>query len=52
MVEIEKDRLVMESNQRPHYSLNDLLSQCDDSADISQEDQEWLNNKPINRELL
>lgn len=34
------------------YRLDDLLAQCDASADRSDEDQAWLAAKPCGRELL
>ena len=34
------------------YRLDDLHSQCDPLADISKEDENWLNDKPEGGELL
>ena len=33
------------------YTLEELLSQCT-AADFSEEDREWLNAKPVGRELI
>jgi len=44
--------LVVEPKLRQRYSLDELLAQCDATAEISTEDHAWLNNKPLGRELL
>jgi antitoxin ChpS len=36
---------------KPSYTLEELLSQCTE-ADIAEEDREWLNAKPVGRELI
>jgi antitoxin ChpS len=36
---------------KPNYTLEELLSQCTD-ADFSEEDREWLDAKPVGRELI
>jgi antitoxin ChpS len=51
-VTIENGRLVIEPTARPHYTLDELLAQCDASAEISSEDQQWLDNPPLGNELL
>ncbi len=33
-------------------SLEDLLAQCDASSEMSVEDREWLDSKPVGNELL
>ncbi len=33
-------------------SLDELLAQCDETADFSAEDQAWLDSKPVGRELF
>lgn len=45
-------RLVVEPTLRPHYSLDELLAQCDASAEMSEEDRAWLESKPVGSELL
>ncbi len=48
-----RNKLEIESGgPRPHYSLDELLDQCDASAEISAEDLAWLDSKPVGRELL
>ena len=49
---VDNGRLVIEPNPRPHYSLDELLAQCDTSAEISEEDRAWRNGKPVGSELL
>jgi len=36
---------------KPSFTLEELLSQCT-AADFSEEDREWLNAKPVGRELI
>ncbi len=48
---VDNGRLVIEPVPRPHYTLADLLAQCDASKEVSQEDLEWLNAKPVGNEL-
>jgi antitoxin ChpS len=38
--------------QRPRYSLDELLAQCDPSAEMSAEDGAWLNDPPAGKEKL
>ena len=49
---VDHGRLVVEPTLKPHYSLDELLAQCDVSAEISEEDRVWLESKPVGRELL
>jgi antitoxin ChpS len=49
---VDQGRLVVEPTPRPHYSLDELLAQCDASAEISAEDFAWLDSTPVGRELL
>ena len=49
---VEGGRLVVEPTPRPHYTLDELLAQCDASAEISEEDRAWLDDKPVGSELL
>jgi antitoxin ChpS len=49
---VEHGRLVVEPTPRPRYSLDELLAQCDASAEISEEDRTWLDSKPVGSELL
>lgn len=49
---VEHGRLVIEPKPRPRYSLDELLAQCDASAELSIDDREWLDMKPVGGELL
>ncbi len=49
---VDGGRLVVESNPRPRYSLDELLAQCDATADETAEDRQWLDAKPVGSELL
>jgi antitoxin ChpS len=49
---VDHGRLVVEPTLRPRYSLEELLAQCDASAEVSAEDRDWLDSKPVGSELL
>lgn len=49
---VDGGRLVVEPKPRPRYTLDELLAQCDSSAELSTEDREWLDTKPVGGELL
>jgi len=49
---VDHGRLVVDPAPRPQYSLEELLAQCDGSAEISTEDRTWLNSQPVGNELL
>ena len=51
-VTIESGRLVVEPRQRPRYSLDELLPQCDPQAPRSRKEKEWLGSKPVGGELI
>jgi len=51
-VSVDGGRLVVEPSPRPRYSLDELLAECDASAERNAEDQEWLDAKPVGGELL
>ena len=51
-IAIERGRLVVEPPKRPRYTLNELLVQCDSKARRTKEEREWLDNKPVGRELI
>jgi antitoxin ChpS len=51
-IAIERDRLVLELPKRARYTLDELLAQCDSKARRTKEDQEWLDNRPVGRELI
>jgi antitoxin ChpS len=49
---VQNGRLVVEPQQRPHYTLDELLAQCNPKALPSKEDREWLDSKPVGGELI
>jgi antitoxin ChpS len=49
---IDNGRLVVEPSARPHYTLDELLAQCNPSIELSDEDREWLDARPAGGELL
>ncbi|MBK0033620.1 antitoxin [Erwinia sp. S43] len=49
---IDNGRLIIEPQKRPHYSLDELLAQCDPHAEISDEDREWANASALGKEVL
>lgn len=49
---VDSGRLVVDPTPRPHYTLDELLAQCDASAEVSEEDRAWLDDKPVGGELL
>lgn len=49
---VDNGRLVVEPKARPRYTLDELLAQCDASAELTAEDREWLDTKPVGSELL
>jgi len=51
-IAIERGRLVVEPPKRPRFTLDELLAQCDPKARRTKEEREWLDNKPVGRELL
>jgi antitoxin ChpS len=59
-ITVEKGRLVVEPRQRPRYTLDELLAQCDPTARLSKQglkraskqEREWVNSKPVGRELI
>lgn len=49
---VDNGRLVVEPKARPRYTLDELLAMCDPSAELAGEDREWLDAKPVGRELV
>jgi antitoxin ChpS len=41
-----------EPQQRPRYTLDELLAQCNPRARRSKEECEWLEDKPVGRESI
>ncbi len=51
-VTVENGRLVVEPRQRPRYTLDELLAQCNPKAARRKEDREWVTGKPTGREII
>jgi antitoxin ChpS len=50
-VTVKSGRLIVHPQRRPRYTLDDLLAQCHPKARRNQRDREWLDSKPVGREL-
>ena len=51
-VGIEEGRLIVAPRTRVHYTLDELLAQCDETAPANEADRAWLEDKPVGNELL
>ena len=51
-IAIESGRLVVEPRQRPHYTLDELLAQCNPKAPRTREDRAWTRNKAAGAEII
>ncbi len=51
-VTVDDGRLVVEPLERPRYTLDALLAQCNPSLAKSQEERDWVNAIPVGKELL
>jgi len=49
---VDSDHLVLDPQPRPRYSLDELLAECDSTAELSSEDRHWLDSRPVGSELL
>lgn len=49
---IRSGRLVVESQSRPRYTLDELLAQCHPKGPRSREERQWLSGKPAGGELI
>lgn len=48
---VDNGRLVVEPQPRPHYTLDELLAQCDGTAELSSEDRQWLDAPHVGKEV-
>jgi antitoxin ChpS len=48
---VEGNRLVVQAQVKPGYTLDELLAQCDAKAPITDEDRSWTEVPPVGREL-
>ncbi|MGD0960573.1 MAG: AbrB/MazE/SpoVT family DNA-binding domain-containing protein [Methylomonas sp.] len=51
-MEVENGRLVIKPQSCPRYSLDELLAQCETSAEITAEDRAWLDSGAVGGELI
>jgi antitoxin ChpS len=55
-IAVQSGRLIVEPRPRPRYTLDELLSQCNPKArrskQGSKQEREWLDSKPVGRELI
>ena len=49
---IENGRLIVDPAAGPHYTLDELLAQCNPQARLTREEREWLDAKPVGSELI
>jgi antitoxin ChpS len=49
---VDGGRLIVQPRPRRRFTLDELLAQCDPTAEPTQEDREWLDARPAGRELL
>jgi antitoxin ChpS len=48
---VDGERLVVQPQPKPRYSLDELLAQSDPTAEITEEDRAWLDLARAGREL-
>jgi len=48
---VENGRLVVEPKLRPRHRLDELLARCDGSAEMTTEERDWIDAKPVGNEL-
>ena len=51
-IAVQSGRLIVEPQQRPRYTLDELLAQCNPKAPRSKQKREWVNEKPAGAELI
>ena len=51
-VSVDNGRLIIEPSAKPHYKLDELLAQCDATAEPSEEERAWLDDRPQGSELV
>lgn len=49
---VDNGRLVVNPQPRPRYTLDELLAQCDGTAELAPEDGTWLDDTPTGEELI
>jgi antitoxin ChpS len=51
-IAVESGRLIVEPQRRPHYTLDELLAQCNPAAPQTTEERAWLADSPAGSELI
>jgi antitoxin ChpS len=49
---VRSGRLIVEPQQRPRYTLDELLAQCNPKAPRGKAEREWLSDGPAGSELI
>lgn len=49
-LQVDGERLIVETQVKPHYTLEELLAQCDPEAPAD-EDRTWIELRSVGREL-
>ena len=50
-IDVEGESLVIRSQKRPRYKLDELLAQCDTETPLSDEDRRWIDLPSAGDEL-
>jgi antitoxin ChpS len=48
---VDGERLVIQPQRKPRYTLDQLLEECDPDASMTEEDRAWVELAPSGREL-
>jgi antitoxin ChpS len=51
-IAVKSGRLIVEPRERPRYTLDELLAECNPKARRGKEEREWQGAKPTGRELI
>ncbi|MBT9584722.1 AbrB/MazE/SpoVT family DNA-binding domain-containing protein [bacterium] len=51
-ITVDGGRIIVEPQRQPHYTLEELLAQCDPKAEVTTEDREWLDARATGSELI
>ena len=49
---VDGERLILQPQKKPRYTLDELLAASDYSQPMSAEDREWIDAPPVGRELI
>jgi antitoxin ChpS len=50
-MDVEGERLVIRSQKKPRYTLEELLAQCSADIPVSDADRQWIDVRPVADEL-